>query len=258
MSDFGGLTLDQVNDLGNKIGGQAGAKRILSGEVILVEKDRKISVTSLANGGVTYTPPVVPIDIDAFRRDWERHFLKVYDRTVDLSGVQLPPFRQGFSWGIVRIPDLSAQEMFEILTHRFNGKTWKWYPNIIDEALNSKFEVRTTADGPYVVWLRDRVEADEEHKKCSTDDLIELGVNCITEPERIALEGWFEERTNGSHLDIKNVTLSAGSRWSDGFVPNAYWYTGDGFCVSRCSVDRRLDFLRTREVVSLPTCPPKL
>ena len=139
--------------------------------------------------------------------------------------------------------------MFEVLTRRFNGKTWKWCDDI-DKSLDLTKEVRTAANGPYVVWLRDRVEADEELKNLSANDLVERGINCITEPERIASRGWFHWKTGG-HLDIKNVTLSAGSRWSDGGVPDAYWGDGHGFYVDRYYVDVRLDGIRAREAVSL-------
>ena len=249
MAKFGELTRNQEEDILSKVNSAAGGNGIVrfqADELVIIEKERKVSIAGLANGGVSYA---VTIDVDAFRRDWERHFLKVYDMKVDLSGIKLPPLRQGFGWGVVRLPELSAQQMFEVLTRRFNGKTWKWCRNI-DEALNAEFEVRTTANGPYVTWYRDRVEADEELKKLSANDLVERGTNCITEPERIALEGWFEEKTGG-HLDIKNVTLSVGSRGSDGGVPTASWSADGGFCVFGYGVDYRRAGLRAREAVSL-------
>ncbi|MBP9822351.1 MAG: hypothetical protein KBC81_02845 [Candidatus Pacebacteria bacterium] len=244
MSDFEDLTIRQAIDLGNKIGGQAGAKRIMSGELVLVERDRKVSASGLANGGVTYA---TGIDTKAFLADWRKHFREVYGLIVDLSGIQLPPQRQGFGWGVVRVPELSAQKMFDTFTTKF--KTCKWCDNI-DKVLDIGKEARTTANGPYVVWLRDRVEADEELKNLSANYLAERNINCITEPERIALEGWFHWKTGG-HLDIKNVTLSAGSRWSDGSVPGARWYDGVELYVSRYLADDRDGIIRAREVVSL-------
>lgn len=247
MSDFGGLTFDQINDLGNKIGGQAGAKRIMSGDLILVEKDRKVSVSGLANGGVTYASG---LDTSAFLADWEKYLEVVHNVRPNLSKIVLPPIRSGFGWGVIRTPELSAQKMLNDLKPRFNGKLWQWCPDV-DAALDQNFEVRTTADGPYVCWFRDRVEADEEWKNKSADQLGELDVNCITEPERVALEGWFHWKT-GDYLDKKNVTLSAGSRWSDGVVPGAYWHSDYGFYVDGCFADFRSDVLRAREAVSLP------
>ncbi|MEK9158133.1 MAG: hypothetical protein AAB638_03060 [Patescibacteria group bacterium] len=140
--------------------------------------------------------------------------------------------------------------MFETLTSRF--RTWKrceWED--IDKALDQDKEARTTTNGPYVIWLRDRVEADEELRSLSADDLVQRCTNCITEAERIALEGWFHWKTGG-HLDIKNVTLSAGSRWLDGSVPVSNWIANSEFCVGGCRVDGRFDSFRAREVVSLP------
>ncbi len=248
MSVLDNLTWRQLQDLGNKHGGEVEIKRFLSGELVLVEKERKVSVAGLANGGVSYA---VPIDIDAFRRDWECHFHEVYGLKIDLAGIKLPPLRQGFGWGVVRLPELSAQQMFEILTRRFNGRTWKWCDDI-DKNLDQTFEVRTTVNGPYVIWCRDRVEADEELKNLSANNLVERGTNCMTALERIMLEGWFHWKTSGGgHLDIKNITLCAGSRWSDGNVPNAYWH--GKFCVSRHYVGSRPGVgIRAREAVSLP------
>jgi hypothetical protein len=247
MAKFGELTRNAEDDLLSKLDnscGGNGIRRFQADELVLVEKERKVSVAGLANGGFSYA---VPIDVDAFRRDWEKHLPEVYGRKVDLSGIALPPLRQGFGWGVVRLPELSAQEMFETLTKRF--KTYKWCANI-DASLNPEKEARTTANGPYVPWFRDRVEADEELKNLSANDLVERGTNCITEPERIALEGWFHWKTGG-HLDLKNVTLSAGSRWSDGRVPNAFWSAGSGFYVGRYGVGSREHFIRAREAVSL-------
>ena len=247
MAKFGEITRNQEEDLLSKIDsacGGNGIRRFQANELVLGEKDRKVSASGLANGGVTYA---TGIDTAAFLADWQKHFLEVYGLTVDLSGVPLPAVRQGFGWGVVRIPELTAQKMFDVLTIKF--KTWKWCGDI-DQDLDQTKEARTTTNGPYVVWLRDRIEADEELKNLSANDLAERGTNCITEPERIALEGWFYWKTGG-HLDIKNVTLSAGSCWSVGIVPFAGWRDGGGFYVDWCFTGVRCGNVRAREVVSL-------
>ncbi len=244
MAKYGWMTTDAWEDLGNRVGGDEGIRGHLSGSRISVEHDRKVTVSDQANGGISY---VSGFDESAFKADWTRHLDEVYGVKVDLSAVRMPKYRLGFGWGVVRVPELSGQRMFEVLTPRFNGKTWKWCVNI-DEVLDPEKEARTTVSGPYVVLCRDRVEADEEHKNKSANDLV-AGINCMTEPERIALEGWFHWKTSG-HLDIKNVTLSVGSRWRDGSVPGAFWYGSGGFCVRRYNADDSSPGVRAREVVS--------
>lgn len=247
MAKFGDITRNQEEDILSKLDsscGGNGIRRFQANELVLTEHDRKITATGSANGGVTYASG---LDTVAFLTDWQKHFLEVYGLTVDLSNVPLPPIRAGFGWGVVRLPNLSAQKMFNTLSSRF--KTWKWCEDI-DKNLDPTKEARTTTNGPYVIWLRDRVEADEELKNLSANDLAKQSINCITEPEHIALEGWFHWKTGG-HLDIKNVTLSAGSRWSDGRVPYASWSGDFRFCVGRYGVDYRHDNIRAREAVSL-------
>lgn len=159
----------------------------MSGDLMVVPKEHKISTSGFANGGFNYA---VPIDVDAFRRDWERYFVEVYGKKVDLFGIALPPLRQDFRWGVVRLPELSGQRMLDVLK-RFDGKIWQWCTDV-DTQLDLAKEARTTADGPYVTWHRDRVEADEELKNLSATDLTTRGINCITMSERIELEGWFQ------------------------------------------------------------------
>lgn len=247
MSDFENLSLRQVLDCGNKIGGEERAKRFMSGELVLVERQAEISVSGQANGGVTYA---TGINEAAFRADWQKYLNEVFGINADfLSAIKLPPFRAGFGWGVVMPQGLSDQRMLNVLKPRFADKLWQWCQNL-DEVLDPAKEARTTANGPYVVWCRDRVEADEELKNLSANNLTKRGINCMTEPERIMLEGWFHWKT-GSHLDTQNVTLSVGSRDSDGNVPSANWYADSGFNVHGYFPDYCGDYIRAREVVSL-------
>ncbi len=92
-------------------------------------------------------------------------------------------------------------------------------------------------------------EADEDLKNMSANDLDREGVIGITLRERLLYElGYFEK--TGQYLDEKTITLCAGSRYSDGYVPGVdrssgkifiYWYFPD----------RRNDNLRSRREVSL-------
>ncbi len=241
--------VEQMQDIVNRIGGEEGIKRFQSGELVLVERNATPrSPAELDNGGVTYEKTA--LNIEAFLDDQAKYFREVYSMGLpSRKKLAIPKPRTGFGWGVVRVPGLSAQRMLDVLKPRFDGKLWQWCQDI-DAALDPTKEARTTTKGPYVVLCRDCREADDEQKNRSANDLASLGINCMTEPERIALEGWFHWKTGG-HLDIKNVSLSAGSRDLDGDVPDSDWGSYDGFCMFSYDTGDRNDYLRAREVVSL-------
>ena len=74
-------------------------------------------------------------------------------------------------------------------------------------------------------YFKKNVEADEDLKNLSADDLKEKGEKGITLRERLIMElDYFKE--TGKHLDIRSSTLCSGSRDSDGGVPIVDWYDG--------------------------------
>ena len=105
-----------------------------------------------------------------------------------------------------------------------------------------------TADKTYAVLVHDRQEADDEFRNLSANQLKNQGHNGITALETIVDEVGFYKRT-GKHRDVDNVTLCAGSRYSDGFVPGSYW-GGGRFYLDWFDPDRVDDYLRSREAVS--------
>lgn len=105
-------------------------------------------------------------------------------------------------------------------------------------------------DGSYAVSFRKNVEADEEFKNLSANDLKNRDHKGITLLERLLLElGYF--LATGKHLDEKNWTLCTGSRNRDGNVPSVNWDPGyRGVDVDWYSPDRFSGSLRSRSVVS--------
>ena len=99
-------------------------------------------------------------------------------------------------------------------------------------------------------WFKANIEADEEHKNKSADDLEKEGIVGITLRERLLLELNYYSFT-GKHLDIDNITLCAGSRDSGGGVPSVDW-RGDRLQVGWCLSGRAGDGLRVREAVFNP------
>jgi hypothetical protein len=107
---------------------------------------------------------------------------------------------------------------------------------------------RDTKNGPYAIWVKDNVEADEELKNLSATDIKEKGIATETLADRLIHELKFFTET-GEHLDVKNMTLCAGSRDSFGVVPGVCWRYG-AMTVVWCIPVYRSGSLRSRQVVS--------
>src|SRR3990167_11527546 len=99
-------------------------------------------------------------------------------------------------------------------------------------------------------YFKKNVEADEEQKEKSANDLEKEGVEAITLRERLLLELKHFDETK-SHLDIENWTLCAGSRYAGGGVPSVRWYSDDHeFYVGWGGVDDSDSRLRARVAVN--------
>ncbi|HEY4524378.1 MAG TPA: hypothetical protein VJL36_01300 [Candidatus Paceibacterota bacterium] len=118
---------------------------------------------------------------------------------------------------------------------------------------------RDPATGAYRLHVCANIEADEEFKNLSANDLKARGFPSITLTERLLLGLTFFIATdrNGQpdaderHLDRDNTTLCAGSRRSDGFVPRVSWDRDSRkACVDWCSPDYFRSGLRSCSVVS--------
>jgi len=98
-------------------------------------------------------------------------------------------------------------------------------------------------------YFKKNIEADEELKNKSAEDLEKEYIEGITLRERLLLELQYFEET-GKHLDIKNITICSGSRDLDGYVPYVFWYDVK-LQVSWSNPSYRNAGLRSREVVTL-------
>ncbi|MFW0862488.1 MAG: hypothetical protein ACKKL6_02775 [Candidatus Komeilibacteria bacterium] len=158
-----------------------------------------------------------PFAITNIREEWQEFYRKYFRITVDFSGVAIPEKLDDFT-RVVFIPQgLTYADIVKVLKKKF--KTW-FYTEKLDKDI--KDDVRTS-DKSYAVRFRERVEADEEMKSLSANDLKAKDINSITLMERLILELKYFDET-GEHLDISNVTLCAGSRRSGGAVPYVYWH----------------------------------
>ena len=183
-----------------------------------------------------------------FINEWEKFYKKVFGLTVDLSQVRIPIPRDGFNWLVVMLQGLTAQKLFDKCKELFGA--WKWTDKSLNDILDQTKSVCSSINGHYAIWLRDRVEADEELRNRSANNLQQDNVQGITLEERLLLELFYYWKTK-KHLDIDNWTLCSGSRYDDGSVPSVGWGCfSDGLSVSWSSPDGARGSLRSRETVS--------
>ncbi len=176
---------------------------------------------------------------------WIKFYRDVLNVAVNLDTFRIPEHVPGFDRLIVVLPGMTPEKLFQLCRSRFRG--WKWTDKSLDEIVTS---VRTAASGPYVIWVRDREEADDELAGKSYNDLVAAGIVGVTLEERLLDELEFHYRTN-RHKDRTNVTLCSGSRCSAGRVPGVYWLgSDDKLRVDWFGPDDRGDDLRSRQAVA--------
>lgn len=132
----------------------------------------------------------------------------------------------------------TKQKTSEILTKcKKLFSVWSYYSN---EQLDKDFPIpkKTTR------YFKKVVEADEELKGISVNELKEKRIEGITLRERLLMELQYFKETN-KHLDINNITLCSGSRFADGSVPCVRW-GGDELRVGWSHPDDQGDRLRSR------------
>ena len=104
----------------------------------------------------------------------------------------------------------------------------------------------------YRIRFKKNIEADPEFARKSAEDLKAENISGITLLERLLLElGYF--LATGVHLDVENITLCSGSRYSDDDVPLVFWHADNReLYVYWYNPWNSNPDLRTRAAVSLP------
>lgn len=173
------------------------------------------------------------------------HFWTEFYKEMLNLNVELPVTeeRSGY-WAIVIAKGLTLNQAYAACERNF--KCYKYADNL-DKSVTQNDR---TSDQSYVVYVKATVEADEDLKNMSANDLKAKGIKGITLLERIVLELFYFWKTE-KHLDINNWTLCSGSRSSDGGVPCADWVGDDaGFYVNYYGPDGSDGRLRARQAVS--------
>ena len=209
-------TTGQLNALDKKLGGLAVMDGILNGKL-------KFEITN---------QPFTPIQLF-----WKNLYKKYFNIEIDVSLIQEVEGK----WLIFIAKGLTIQQVYDALP--FNK--WKFADGDLDKAIPVNDRV---SNKDYVVYVNQNIEADEQFKNKSANDLKQTNHTGITFMERLLLELYYFEET-GKNLDVDKMTLCDGSRFSDGGVPYVYWYDGElGGCWSGASYSS--DDLRSRSVVS--------
>lgn len=187
--------------------------------------------------------PFVPGNYSRLLADWRTFYRDVLGIETDFSGLAIPDRPAGFDRLLVLAQGITPQSAYDLCAKNF--PCWKYTDENFDKIVTSD---RTAKDGAYAIWVRDRVEADEELKSRSANDLKQQNIPGITLEEREIFELKFFRET-GQHLDVNNWTLCSGSRCGGGSVPRVSWSDG-GFRVFWFSPVGAIDRLRSRQAVS--------
>jgi hypothetical protein len=175
--------------------------------------------------------------------DWVALYLRHFGIAIDPYSLRVPAHRDGFDRLIVVACGLTVNKVYDACAKQF--PYWRWTGDL--DAMVTKND-RDPTSGTYAIWVRGGVEADKETRNLSADDLADRKIAGVTLLERLLLERAHFEET-GNHLDLQNVTLCSGSRYSGGRVPLVYW-RDDRLEVYWSSADRRNDYMGARAVVS--------
>ncbi|MGD0230300.1 MAG: hypothetical protein ABSC19_08070 [Syntrophorhabdales bacterium] len=175
--------------------------------------------------------------------DWERFYLKHFGPTYDFASLAIPAC-PGDGWRLLIIADIPLGQLYAKCKELF--ECWCWTDSSFDGIVTSN--ERDIKNGPYAIWVRNNVEADEELKNLSATEIKEKGIATETLAERLVHELKFFAET-GEHLDLKNVTLCAGSLDSFGVVPGVCWRYG-AMTVLWAIPIYRSGSLRARQAVS--------
>ena len=227
----------------------AGAVLAQLPQIAEAEQQRFISKPQLLNR-VLRQAFAVPLDLWAETRlEHERFYYEMFGMKVSLTDIRVPDAEDDINIplfihsGLMKLFGGQLIEgLFQIAKSRFPSRKY------VDEVLDIVIPTHGChpKDGSYAILVRNRVEADEENKNLSADDVAEKQMSTETILERIIHELFHHWKT-GKHLDVSNWTLCSGSRYRDGRVPFAYW-SDSKFHVYWTSPARHSPHLRPRSV----------
>ena len=205
-----------------------------------------LAMVILGKAKVVMTNEVVSADFDLDY--WVLFYKKYFNFTAvsssDFSDLKIPQKPTEGNWRLlVVLQGLRNNQVYSACSERFT--CWR-YTDDLDSAVPTN--ERDSKNGTYAIWVGDTVEADEVHKNKSANMIKEANLKTETLLERTLHELKYFMET-GKYLDVSNIMLCSGSRYSNDNVPGAFW-SGSEFRVYWYGTDYRYVYLRSREVVS--------
>ena len=149
--------------------------------------------------------------------DWHNFYRKFFGEKYDFSKVRISAPQPGFDRIIIVAKGMTPNKVFEVMQKHFPCRR---YTEDLDKATHGLNEREPVEH--YAIRVRNRVEADEELKNLSANQIRAKGLTTETLLER-ELHGLKVFDETGEYLDTNNVTYCAGSRDSDGDVPSVDW-----------------------------------
>jgi len=148
---------------------------------------------------------------------WTKIYKKYFKRKVDLADITIPiHYDPEKYFCVIVVKGITMNEVIKGLKKLFTV-----YLGVEDLSAIVTTNDRI-ADKDYAIIFDKNIEADEEFKNLSVNELRKKGVNGITLLERLLLEIFYLNAA-GRHLDANNFSLCSGSLYSDGGVPSIYW-----------------------------------
>jgi hypothetical protein len=177
-------------------------------------------------------------------RGWRDFYREYFEIEADFSKLRFPARQEGFDRLIIVAKGMTPEVLYHKARELFLG--YKCINNSLDESVQSE---RSSQKGPYAVWVRETIQADEDLKNFSAEDLKAKGISGITLEERLLYELKYFTETNG-HLDPDTFTLCSGSRYTDGYIPNVrYRVTCVGLGIHWSDKQNRFIGLRARQAI---------
>lgn len=154
---------------------------------------------------------------------WQKIYKKWFNMEIDISNLSVPKnYNPQKHFLLVVAKGITMNAVVAAMRKRF-----KVYLYIEDLDTSVTKNDRTPENGTYLVLFYRNIEADEEFKNMSADNLAKKGHKGITLLERLLLEVCSKTKCK-KHLDIDNWTLCSDSRRFVGRVPRVGWHSHDG------------------------------
>lgn len=156
------------------------------------------------------------IGVSELMHEWKQFYCDVFGLEKDFSGIRIPEKQKGFDRLLIIAKGMTPMKLYNKIAELMPARK---YFDDLDKIVSDR-----KADHDYAIWIRDRVEADEELKNKSAADLKQEDIPGVTIEERFIYElKFFKETGNSEHLDVKNITLCSGSRLPYAHVPFVHW-----------------------------------